>query len=95
MNNLLNILREAQKNLFCPVCKRRYDIAEIKLKGFFDNIYLLQTECANNHQPVNLSIIVYNNQSSDLSKKTNINNNFSGFNQQIDNFNGDFESIWK
>lgn len=62
MKNIFSIIREAQKILYCPVCKRRYDLSEIKLKGFLDNIYILQTQCAVGHQPIIMTIIVHNQQ---------------------------------
>lgn len=98
MNNILNIIREAQKILYCPVCKRRYSLSEIKLKGFLGNIYILQTKCGVNHSPATMTIIIHNLgdempnkitsqqiQAQDIKKLT----------KALENFDGDFKNLWK
>lgn len=97
MNNLITIIKEAQKVLFCPECKRRYNLGEIKLKGFFDNIYILQTSCANNHNPIIMTIIVHNHKEKrtlQSPQKYIGNQDIIQLNNALDNFNGDFKSLW-
>lgn len=52
MRPIYEILKQAQKTLTCPVCKRHYRLDEIKIKGALDNIYIFQTVCKNHHIPV-------------------------------------------
>lgn len=98
MNNLLNILKGAQKVLFCPVCKRKYELGEIKLRGFFDNIYILQTSCTNNHGPIIMTVIVHNYREKKTlrsQQKYISNQDINELKNTLDNFNGDFKNLWK
>ena len=52
MNNLEQIIAEARKNLVCPVCGRSYEASEIRLRGFLDHAYIIQTVCHNGHMPL-------------------------------------------
>jgi len=103
MDRFQKIIKIAQKFLYCPKCKRKYDISEIKLRGWFDDIFILQTQCANGHKPIIMNVIISTkpidkdiinivNKKTDAKKIENKNKLFA---QAIDNFNGDFESLWK
>ena len=52
MPNLDEIIAEARRTLVCPVCGRKYDNSEIKLRGNLDNAYIIQTVCDNGHPPL-------------------------------------------
>ena len=52
MNNLERIIAEARKKLVCPVCGRSYDASEIRLRGFLDKAFIIQTVCSNGHMPL-------------------------------------------
>lgn len=52
MNNLERIIAEARKKLVCPVCGRSYDASEIRLRGFLDKAFIIQTVCNNGHMPL-------------------------------------------
>lgn len=51
MNLIDQIINQAKNVLSCPVCNSKYLDGDIKLKGFFDNIYIFEAFCANNHEP--------------------------------------------
>ena len=107
MDNFKHIIKMAQKFLYCPICKRKYNIEEIKLKGWFENIYFLQVDCRNNHKPISISIVMSNKpinknivkafENFNLShKKQSEKINYSQLiSKEINNFDGDFEKLWK
>lgn len=55
MNLIDQIINQAKHVLNCPVCNSRYLDGDIKLKGFFDNIYVFEAFCANNHEPTTVT----------------------------------------
>lgn len=103
-HNFNDIIKNVQKNLTCPMCGRNYDLQEIKLRGFFDEIYIFQTFCSKKHSPLS-SIFIAGvskknihtklktsaNPRIDLFNKQDINN----LHKQIDEFDGDFIKLWK
>ncbi len=107
MDRFQHIIKMAQKLLSCPICKRKYNIEEIKLKGWFENIYFLQANCFNNHKPVSIFVVISNKpinqdivkafESYNKNYTSNINKHtFSQLlTKEINNFDGDFEKLWK
>ena len=51
MNSIREIIRQAQKELICNTCKRKFDFEEIRFKGQLEKTIFLQTVCMNNHRP--------------------------------------------
>jgi hypothetical protein len=100
MKPLNEILKKAQKILFCPMCRQGFKLEEIKLQGSLSNYYIFQTICHNHRSPVMTVFIT------DYQKNINLNND-SGFDhpleqnevldlyQSLEKFNGDFISLWK
>lgn len=104
MNNLIKVIKEAQNILYCPKCRRKYGFDEIKLRGFLENVYVLQTVCHNNHEPLVLNIIVNVQNNNSISIKEILNNQKNKKDSTCDNkiidiavenFDGDFEKLWK
>ncbi len=103
MNNFEDIIKIAQQFLCCPICKRRYNFDEIKLRGWLDNIYFLQVDCDNNHKPISISVAISSEpinkniinvfKKQTIVKKSKDNNNLMV--KDLKDFNGDFESLWK
>lgn len=100
MNNFQSILKEIQKTLHCPICNRNYRLEEIKLRGFFDQIFIFQTICINNHQPVS-AILIVTPQKEPGNLKTNASyqpissKEEEEFKKALRNFNGDFRAIFR
>lgn len=45
------ILNQARNILFCPICNGKYNVNQIRFRGFIDNIYIFQAICQNGHEP--------------------------------------------
>lgn len=97
------ILQNAQRNFICPLCGKQYLQNEIKLRGFFDEVYIFETRCIKTH-PLLVSIFI-----AALSDKTNINTKLktifnpkqdfqeivTDIHKQLDQFDGDFSKLWE
>lgn len=93
MSSLQEIIKQAQKDLFCPTCGRSFNLSEIRLRGIFNHSLVLQTVCTNGHSPVIMIFVT-------AYYKDNIELNPISFddviseNDQMANFKGDFQSLW-
>ncbi len=93
MNSLQEILKQAQKDLYCPTCGRNFSLGEIHLRGLFDNTLLLQTICSNGHSPI-IMIFIAPYKLKEQLKPIEMDDVLT-FHAQIKSFNGDFQSLWK
>ena len=89
MNNIHEIIKQIQKDLYCPVCGKNYEIGEIRLRGLFDHTLIVQTVCANNH--MTLFMTTYDKKNN---KKSVSSNDILDLHNALGGFNGDFEKIW-
>ena len=89
MPNLREIIQQIQKDLYCPVCGKNYEIGEIRLKGLFDHTLIVQTICANGH--ITLFMTAFN-----LNRpKIPINSDdIIEIHQTLEQFDGDFQKLW-
>jgi len=89
------ILADIQKNLSCPVCKRKFTVSEIKFKYVLENLILFTVFCSNKHVPVKIVNLLVVDRT--LRKETSFleEKNMPKIYKQIDNFNGDFIRLWK
>lgn len=94
MNQFKEIIKAAQQMLSCPVCKKKFNLNEIKIRGWFDNTYFLAANCANKHKRVNISIVINIKSKNTNTSKIN-KDNWQKITQTIDQFDGDFEKLWK
>lgn len=93
MNSLPEIIRAAQKDLYCPTCGRNFTLGEIRVRGMFEHTVLLQTLCANGHVPIIMIFVASINAKqyirpikSDDVLKAHV---------AIKDFDGDFIALWK
>lgn len=94
MKPIDRILIEAQRNLSCPVCGRRYEISEIKVRGVFDSTYVLQTVCQENHNPISTTFIaaVGNAVFKEITELPISRIETVRFNKALEQFDGDFKA---
>lgn len=91
MPNLHEIIAQIQKDLYCPVCGKNYEVGEIRLRGLFDHTLIIQTICDNGH--VTLFMTTLHNKSQ---KKQPIStNDILDLHNSLANFNGDFLKLWR
>jgi hypothetical protein len=89
MPNLTEIIRQIQRDLNCPVCGRKYETDEIKLRGLFDNTLMVQTICGSGHMTLFVTSL------KDSPKTTPIGaNDVIDLHKTLENFTGDFTKIW-
>jgi len=100
--NLDEIIAEAKRTLSCPACGRHYEDTEIKLRGYLDDAYIIQTVCSNGHPPL-ITMFVASAGSihpmsplgSNHNKKAHITfDDALKAHEQIEKFNGQFSKVW-
>ena len=105
MSSLPEIIKRAQKVLFCPVCKRSYRLNEIRLRGVFDGTYIFQTVCTKHHVPVVTVFVAHHdartNEELEIvrevngEKKSISPDDVISMHEALRDFDGDFESVFK
>ena len=50
-SHLDSMLDQAQAVLSCPVCQRRFDRGELRLRGMFERHGIIQASCSDKHNP--------------------------------------------
>ncbi|KKQ74088.1 MAG: hypothetical protein US94_C0014G0006 [Berkelbacteria bacterium GW2011_GWB1_38_5] len=89
MPNLHEIIKQIQKDLYCPVCGKNYEIGEIKIRGLFDHTLIVQTICDNGH--ITLFITIFQTKEKVSSISTNYVLDLSN---TLEKFDGDFQKLW-
>lgn len=46
-----SMLQQAQAVLVCPVCHRRFERSELRLRGMFEHHGIIQASCSATHNP--------------------------------------------
>lgn len=98
--DLLKLLKQIQKNAICPICKRHFNLEEIKIKYILDELAVINISCHKNHEMIQMVHIVMingkkkDNQSSQKNNFISIKNK-KIINKQIEEFDGDFIKLWK
>ena len=103
MPNLEDIITQARKTLSCPVCGRKFELHEIKLRGILDSAYVIQTICDNGH-PLLVTVFIATSRADGTSTfvlqknqipKTRItSNDVIDSHEQIEKFDGNFIGLW-
>lgn len=53
MRSLQDEIRQAHRDLFCPVCGRTFELKDIRVRSFFSNGTIeLSVNCSRSHFPV-------------------------------------------
>ncbi|MBM2820517.1 MAG: hypothetical protein HW405_277 [Candidatus Berkelbacteria bacterium] len=91
MPNLHEIIAQIQRELYCPVCGKNYEIGEIRLRGLFDHTLIVQTMCDSGHVTLFMTTIKNVTREKHPLKTDDI----LDLQKSLENFNGDFQTIWK
>lgn len=89
MPNLAEIIQKIQKDLYCPICGKNYEIGEIRLKGLFDHTLIVQTICANGHMTLFMTTFHPNRERAPINA-----NDIIDLHNALEDFNGDFQTLW-
>ncbi len=92
MPSLLELLQQAQKELTCPTCGRRFMLSEIRPRGHVNNTLMLQAVCSNNHFPIVLFFIPSKPFTDAITPITK--GDILRLRQSLEAFEGDFKKIW-
>lgn len=95
MRDFEKILHQAQKILSCPICHRKYKLSEIILRGFFENIYLLNIICNKKHSPISMTVVIQSVHKKAFQQDAVIGQeNIKNYQEQLNQFDGDFIKLW-
>lgn len=88
MPNLMEIIRQIQRDLSCPICGQNYEIGKIRLRGLFNHTLIIQTICASGHLTLFMTTVK-------VQKKIPVStNDIIDLHKTLENFNGDFQKVW-
>ena len=91
MPNIEKILKQIQKELSCPVCGRKFEINNIKLRGSFGQTVVVQTNCTEGH--ITLFMTTFDKKT-ELEKESISADDVLNLTKRLEDFNGDFETLW-
>lgn len=91
MPNLHEIIAQIQRDLYCPVCGKNYEIGEIRLRGLFDHTLIIQTICSGGH----ITLFMTSFRGNEQKKIPFTNNDILDLHNGLNDFDGDFQKIWK
>lgn len=89
MPNLAEIIQQIQRDLTCPICRKKYDIGEIRLKGLFDHTLIVQTICTNGH----LTLFMTTIRDQDVKPPVST-NDIIDLHESLERFDGNFQKLW-
>jgi hypothetical protein len=88
--NLREIIQQIQRDLSCPICGKNYEIGKIRLRGLFDQTLIVQTICNSGHITLFMTTVKKDQKKTPIST-----NNIIDLHKSLENFNGDFQKLWK
>jgi len=91
MPNLHELIAQIQRDLYCPVCGKNYEIGEIRVKGLFDHTLIIQTICESGH--ITLFMTSFKAKAEKDHPLTT--NDVLDMTNAIEKFDGDFTALWK
>jgi C4-type Zn-finger protein len=92
MPNIQEILKQIQRDMSCPICGSKFSMKDIKVRAAFDHTIIIETICAQGH--LTMFMTVFRPNPVKPGKQINT-NELLDLTNQINNFNGDFEKLWK
>lgn len=101
MPNIQEIIKQVQKDLSCPICGKKYELNKIKVRGVFENAFIIQTICEENHITLLITIDAKTkNETNSIKDKNLIESKPISINEVLDfenflkTFDGNFENLW-
>ena len=94
MPNMPELLKQIQRDLACPICGRKYELSQIKVRGAFEQILIIQTTCMEGHLTLFMTVFHENDKVDKKSFKAITSNEVLDISNKLNNFHGDFEKLW-
>lgn len=92
---MIELLQQVQKELCCPVCKRQFDLDELRVRGVIDHHYLIQASCHRNHHPTLVLHVVGHHEQGSHTTNHITSDDVLDLHQELKRFNGDFRAMFK
>jgi C4-type Zn-finger protein len=87
------LIKQIQRDLACPICGRKYELSQIKVRGSFEQILIIQTNCSDGH--MTLFMTMFNEQDKAKNDRPAIaTDEVLDLTNSLKNFKGDFEKLW-
>lgn len=93
MPDLSEILKQIQRDLCCPICGQKYEISQIKFRGAFEQVLVIQTTCNDGHLTLFMTFFPEKIQKEEKPAITS--DELKTLQNKLKTFNGDFEKQWK
>ncbi len=95
MPNMPELLKQIQRDLACPICGKKFELSQIKVRGAFEQILVVQTTCTDGHLTVFMSMFNEENKADDTKIEPAITTDeVLDLSNSLKSFKGDFEKIW-
>lgn len=91
MPNIQELLKQIQRDLSCPVCGRKYEMGDIKVRGALDYILIIQTMCAEGHLTLFMTVFRAHKK---IQIQPMTENDVLDLHNSLKDFKGDFEKQW-
>ena len=75
----------------CPVCGRKFDLAQIKVRGSIDPVMIVQTTCSEGHLTLFMTVFTKTKKEA---QPAIVNDEVLDLSNNLKKFNGDFQSLW-
>ena len=90
---LYKLLLTVQKNVKCPQCGKGYDLSLIEIRGIVDSIVFLELSCKG-HMPL-LATVSLSKKPQETKREKVTSDDLIEIHKKLNNFNGDFEKLFK
>jgi len=95
MPNMQELLKQIQRELACPICGRKYELNQIKIRSVFEQVLIVQTTCSDGHLTLLMTIIKEQDKVKKELKPGLTTNEVLDLSNSLNSFKGDFEKEWK
>jgi len=91
MPNMQEIIKQIQRDFLCPICGKKYEIQNIKVRGAFDQTIIVQTICPDGHNTMFVTTFT----GKKMMEKSITADEILDFSNSLNKFNGEFEKLWQ
>lgn len=90
-----DLIKQIQRDLACPVCGRKFELSQIKIRGAFEQILFIQTTCSEGHLTLLMTVLKEQDMVKREPKPAITTNEVLDLSNRLNEFKGDFEKEWK
>jgi C4-type Zn-finger protein len=87
------LIKQIIRDIACPICGQKYELSQVKVRGSFEQLLIIQTNCSDGH--MTLFMTMFNEKDKVIKDKPAIvTDEVLDLSNSLKKFNGDFEKIW-